>query len=308
MLGNKFKIRIHEMSKRIIALIMLLALFGGVTQPAYLWADIIGYSVRANEDNHLYRINMNTGAAADLGYVDFLDCEGMAFVGSHLLVVGGEIEELWNITTPPGTKIGNTGNRNGLDAGMDYDYTRGKLFNLQGDSTRSYLYQLNPLTGAATFVGQSATNFRGNALAINNAGKAFAADFLFNKKLYSVNLDTGGMTLVGSLSVCTPNIRSGLSFDQSGTLWALTDEGKIYTINTTTGKATYQRRVTLNGSPIDQFEAFAIPVPEPSTFVMLAGLGVIFICGTLRFVLRFPKNGMATQALPRKNGHGARII
>lgn len=103
-----------------------------MASPTMVLGGVIGYSVQSNGNDHLYSIDLKTGAATDLGALNFGDAEGLAFAGSNLYAIGGTEEEFWNITTPPGTKIGSTGSRNGLDAGLDSDPISGKMYNING--------------------------------------------------------------------------------------------------------------------------------------------------------------------------------
>lgn len=234
-------------------------------------AGPIGYSVRSNQDDHLLQIDLATGVATDLGAINFGDAEGLAFgPGGQLYAIGGSVNELWNITTTPGSLIGSTGTRNGTDAGLAY--YNGTMYNINGSGSGSSLYTVNLATGATTLVGSS-LEF-GDGLAIDLNGNAFAIDAIFDDALFSVNLGTGASTFVGGLGLGNVSAQSGAAFDASGTLYSLINDS-IYTIDTTTGAATFVSAITLNGNQVGGFEGLAIDaVPEPTTMALL-GAGAL---------------------------------
>ena len=255
---------IPEMIRVTITVLMLLAL-----SAATIVAAPIGYSVRVegiNYDGYLYRIDLATGEAVNLGLVGLYNVEGMAFVGDTLYGIGGEIHELWDITAPPGTRVGNTGSRDGSDAGLSYDPTSGRLYNIQRNGPGSWLYEINMVTGQAIFIG-SDTRGRPDSLAIDADGTAYAFDAI-RDTFYTVNLSTGALDFVGPLGVDLM-AEAGLAFDASGGLWALTDDGEIYTVDKMTGT------VGLVATTLSGFEALAIP--EPAT-VLLLSLGALALC------------------------------
>lgn len=228
------------------------------------------YSVQSNGDDHLYSIDAATGVATDLGLVDFGDAEGLAFVGSTLYAIGGTVDEFWNITTPPGALVGATGDREGIDAGLDYDPTSGTMYNRNDED----LYTINLATGNATLVGGDETFTDG--LAIDGSGNAFGIDGIFTDSLYSIDLATGNANLIGGLGLGNISVQFGLTFVGS-TLYALNDSGNIYTLNTTTGAATFVSSTTCQGVACSGWEGLAAPgearVPEPATLALLgAGL------------------------------------
>lgn len=233
----------------------------------------IGYSVRADVDDHLYSIDLNTGVATDLGLVGCNDIQGLAFVGSTLYGIGGTVHEFWDITTTPGSMIGATGTRSGMDAGLGYDPTTGKMYNIQRDAN-AYLYEVNLGTGAATFIGSHTGLTAGpDGLAIDNTGVAYAIDGATGS-LYTVNLATGGLTLVGTSSL--PYAECGASFDSGGTLWGIFDDGGIYTFDTGTGASTFV------STTLDGFEGLAIlpgiphVIPDVPLGTVMAGVAMIF--------------------------------
>ena len=217
------------------------------------------YSIRSNDDDRLYRIDLRTGVAKPMGDpMSFGDAEGMT-IGPRgtVYAIGGTVDELWNVGSPPGALIGPTGSRDGIDAGLDY--YDGVLYNLNGGSGVSTLYRVNRHNGNAIAVGSTSTFLDG--LAINRDGRAFGTDWTITDSLYEVDLETGSVTLVGSLGLGNVSKQSGLAF-LGGTLYALTSEGKIYTIDTSTGSASFVTNVTNDGcgsATLDGWEGLAIP-------------------------------------------------
>ncbi|MAG55901.1 MAG: hypothetical protein CMJ83_06390 [Planctomycetes bacterium] len=237
----------------ILLVVVLPALIGSVD------AQNIAYSVQSNGNDNLYQIDLTTGMATSLGLVGLNDAEGMASIGSTIYAIGGTIDELWDITSPPGTMIGPTGPRNGVDAGLAYDNGNGILYNLQGSGSLSELYTIDVTTGAATLVGTS-TNFS-DGLAIDLAGNAYGTDFIFQDGLFSVDLTTGATTFIGPFNVGLVSLQAGASFDANGILWALASNGALYTIDVSTGTATLTGMVVdaATGAALAGFEGFDIP-------------------------------------------------
>jgi hypothetical protein len=241
-------------------------------------AGPIAYSISSNGNDHLYQIDLATGVAIDLGAMSFGDAEGLEFANGTLYGIGGSTNELWNLTTAPGTLIGSTGTRAGLDAGLGYNPVNGTMYNLNGSNGQTGLYTVNLSTGATTLVGT--TSAFGDNLAIDGQGNAYAVDGVFADSVYSVNLSTGALSLIGGLGLGNVSVQFGTDFDGQGTLWALDSNGQIYTINTGTGAATFVAQVRLGsvtGTTLSGFEGLAIAeesqgeIPEPGTYLSVIG-------------------------------------
>jgi Ca2+-binding RTX toxin-like protein len=178
------------------------------------------------------------------------------------------------------TTVGpDTDDRFGNETGADY--FNGVLYNLQGNDVSpatagSRLYSINENTGATTAIGTQKNEFA-DGLAINsNNGAAFASDFATQdgdiNELYKVNLSNGNFTQTMRLvkpngSNLGVNFDSGLAFDSTGKLYALTENGSIYQItdftdNDGTAVATLLR--TVNPAGPGELEGFAI-INEPTT-------------------------------------------
>ncbi len=217
----------------------------------------IGFSI-SDANKHLFRINMNTGAATDMGIVNHPDddeIEGIFRRGGDLFGVGEanyDTGGLYNIST--NVRVGGS-RKLGTEAGAALDPTTGTVYNLQADdllpedTARSFLYTINPNNGKATFIGFD--NKYADGLAIDGSGRAFATDFRLDCALYRVNLSTGRLTRVGSLGLTPANCTgfdSGAAFHLSdGVLFALREDGVIYRVNTTTGAATFVATVREGG-------------------------------------------------------------
>lgn len=275
--------RLFSTSVSSLVLALLVAIESAIAGP-------IGFSVRSEGNDHLYRIDLLMGVATDLGLVGPVtgsDFEGLAFVGSQLYAIGtGTVtnHQLWNITEPPGFRVGRTRiEGQGVDAGLDYDARTGTLYAYEGSYGYGALYSIDPATGVAKNIdpdtGVAVPIGRNkqfaDGLAIDQTGQAFVIDGIFSDSLYRLNLSTGAVLSVGSLGFAS-NSNFGLSFDPSGILWGLNRLGEIYQISTATGAATQIANVTLNGTRLAGFEGLAV-VPEPAFLTLfvigLAGLG-----------------------------------
>jgi hypothetical protein len=247
---------------------MGIALLAVLTPVAAAAAPIL-FSVRSNGDGHLYAIDGATALATDLGAVGFADAEGLAFAGPRLYAVGGSNTSVWDLTSAAGFVVGDTGPRAGQDAGLDYNSTNGLMYNIQGAGDGTSLYTIDLNTGHASLVGSSP--IFADALAIDNAGVAYAVDGIFTDALYRVNLSTAELTLIGTLGLGDIASQFGLTF-ADGTLYAIRSSGDLYTVNTATGAATLVGNTVCGGVPCNGWEGLAAPItqaPEPAMLLLL---------------------------------------
>jgi hypothetical protein len=241
-------------------------------------AGPVGYSVSSDGDGHLYRIDLQTGVATDLGAA--FRAEGLAFSGGQLLGIDGGAQGFVSLATLPGGVVGLTGARFGDDAGLAVNPLTGRAYNVQASffgMQGTALYEINTGTGVATQIGTTSTFGRVDSLGISGGGTAYGAD-VDNGIFYRVDLDTGGLASVGSLGF-SGDFDSGADFDEAGAFWMITDDAsgsRIWTVDLATGAATFVANVTSNGNAVGGFEGLAIAsvVPEPSALPLL-GLGLL---------------------------------
>lgn len=268
--------------KKVALVVLLLCL------PVFAWADPFGYTVTNYEnqsqqiESHLMRIALNTGAYTDLGMVDFHSAQGLAFANNQLYAAGepgsgSGSGEFWNLTTPPGYMIGATGAGLSID-GLDYDRTRGTMYQLSTYAMVTQLYSINMDTGEATLVAGSVMATMIDGLAINSHGDVFAAG-VWPNSLCQIDLNEGTFTPVGPLGISSPG-SLGLAFDESDTLWALKSDGSIFTVDTSTGTATFVAQTVVNNGGL---AINLVATPEPTTMLLL-GLGLMGLVGVRRFV------------------------
>ncbi len=233
----------------------------------------VAYSVRSNADDHVYEINLATGIATDLGLISFGDAEGLAFgPGGQLYAIGGTVNEFWNITTPPGALVGDTGPRIGIDAGLDFH--NGVMYHTSGSGpTLTGLYTVDIGTGAATFVAE--LNLFADNIAIDpSTGVAYGIDAIFDDQVFTFDLLTGSTTVLGGLGLGNVSQQVGTAFG-GGTLYALFGDGNLYTINLATGQATLLTQVRdPTGLVLDGWEGLAI-IPAPGVPLVLGFAGLL---------------------------------
>ena len=155
------------------------------------------YAISGRDDESLYMIDTETGAATFIGSYDIVDLFGLAYSPATDRLLGSQFISNGNLysldrTTGAATLIGTMG---GPQIGsLAYHTGRQQLFGLEAGTGK--LWTINEGTGLATLVGGDTW--------INNAGLAYnseddillAADCSGN--IYEIDPDTGDKTLVGT--------------------------------------------------------------------------------------------------------------
>lgn len=229
--------------------------------------DFTGYS-----SSQLLTVNTTTGAGTSVGTMGSGIVAGLAFDRNSGTLYGANVttDELVIINTTTGAQ--SSVGALGIDTvgALAFDPNTNVLYGV--DNATQNLLVINTTTGAASSVGaMGSSNVAGLAFD-PNSDTLYGTDIQLDV-LVTINTSTAAASTVGSLGF---EFVAGLTYDpDTNTLFGVDKSvGSIVTINTTTGAAT-----TLGsyGATFEQFEALAFesqPVPEPSTFVLVA-LGLL---------------------------------
>jgi outer membrane protein assembly factor BamB len=237
---------------------------------AYSWLDI-----SSGGNRFLYEIVLETGQATVVHHVPGQYIEGAAILPDGRMVgVDSQNDEYWQMMPTP-TLLGQP-SLTGVDAGMEYDVTSDTLYALTGGTfshfESAYLYELDPDTGAPELIGYDLSHYA-DSLAISPAGQAYAADRVFDHRLYKVDLTSGQLVPGPPIRTPTGDLilgGGGLAFSEDSTLWMLdANDGTIFELDPSSGVATYVSTISVHRSGFN-WRCLAIPIPEPSAFALFA--------------------------------------
>jgi hypothetical protein len=251
---------------------------------AMAWAAPVGYSVNSDGGDILYQIDLSDGSAIALSaeFTDNKDIEGLAIAPDLTLWALDEDQfTMFQISPISGQKLlGTEVAIQGTVTNIFNDF--GLTFTCDGtlyasSVTSQTLYTINE-AGVATVVGGlGKLGFNISALASSGSsptllyglGNGLASEDDSNpdnRSLFTINLTTGIATAVGSGigGDIAAYHEAGLSFDENGQLWGITDRSllgglssEIFTLDTVTGLAS---RVA-DTSKLAGFESLAIAPP-----------------------------------------------
>ncbi|MEA3353938.1 MAG: LamG-like jellyroll fold domain-containing protein, partial [Campylobacterota bacterium] len=154
-------------------------------------------------------------------------------------LTGELIRTIGDITDSSNSAIGYAIN------GMAYDHTTGILYAsvpTNDPNAPDHLITIDPQTAKATVVGDSQVDSMSSGSAfllptVDSSGQMYGWVDPSLDDLVIVDKATGIATLVGDSSLST--FTHGLDFDENDNLFLVNSGGKVYTVNTTTGAATY---------------------------------------------------------------------
>jgi sugar lactone lactonase YvrE len=163
-------------------------------------------------------------------------------------------------------------------------FAQGRLIAIDSSGA---IVELNMATGARTAVSTlSATGTNVSALAYDRQSGTMWATTQSNDSLYTLNIDTGVATLVGSFGF--DSVMHGLEYDNStGTLYGMhTLTGSLYTINKTTGAASFvgSHGITSNtnlGYNLNNGVMYATNSSTDSLYSVNKGSGAMTLIGAL---------------------------
>jgi hypothetical protein len=253
----------------------LLAFATTLVVASAVWANPIGYSVRSDGDDNLYRIDLGTGVATQLGATGFPKIEGLALNSAGDLFGVNPSQsnsQLVRCSTTTGqcTSVGLMGvpAPSGTNAGLAFA-ANGSLYM----ALNAIIYWVNPATGQSAPIGISGPAISGlgsGAVSANCASGLYALGGNTNQgELFCVNTANGALTSLGTLS--TASVDAGFDGDATtGLLWGITNPSsatapaQVYSVNPATLSVSAPINVTLGGVAIGGFESLAV-VPTSTT-------------------------------------------
>ena len=230
---------------------------------ATVFASPIGYSVRSDVDRKLYRLDMATGVATELGATGFSKIEALAInTAGEIYGVNPATAQLVKCSAATGACTA-VGVLTGLpqvqsNAGLAFAST-GTLYL----AVNAAIYRVDSATGATASLGGTGPALSGLAGVAPSAACASGVYGMGGNtdrgKFYCINITNGSAALLGTLGISPLDL--GLDGDPvTGLVWGISndDPGQVFSINTTTLAIGNSNTVTLAGKAIGGFESLAV--------------------------------------------------
>jgi len=234
------------------------------------FAGPIGYSVRSDVDRKLYKIDLATGVAVEIGLTGFSKIEGLAINGAgEIYGVNPSTAQLVKCSATTGvcTAVGK------LTGMLQLQTNAGLAFASNGGlylAMNAVIYGVDPTSGYTVPLGGTGPAISGLA---GVAPSATCASGLYGLggntdrgKLYCINITTGAAVLLGTVNGENP-LDSGLDGDPTtGLIWGISNDvpGQVFSIVPATLAVANQHTVMLNGKEIGGFESLAVAPSEAS--------------------------------------------
>ena len=230
---------------------------------ATAFASPIGYSVRSDVDRKLYRLDMATGVATELGATGFSKIEALAInTAGEIYGVNPATAQLVKCSAATGACTA-VGVLTGLpqvqsNAGLAFAST-GTLYL----AVNAAIYRVDSATGATASLGGTGPALSGLAGVAPSAACASGVYGMGGNtdrgKFYCINITNGSAALLGTVGISPLDL--GLDGDPvTGLVWGISndDPGQVFSINTTTLAIGNSNTVTLAGKAIGGFESLAV--------------------------------------------------
>lgn len=226
-------------------------------------AGPIGYSVRSDSDRHLYRIDLATGVATDVGATGVSKIEGLAIDSNgELYGVNPSTAQLVKCSAATGacTVVGAL-------AGLPQSQTNaGLAFAASGAlylAMNAAIYRVDPVSGGIAPLGATGPALSGLA---GVAPSAACASGLYGMggngdrgKFYCINVANGSATLLGTLSLAPLDV--GLDGDPvTGVVWGISNDspGQVFAVEPATLVVRQINPITVDGKAVGGFESLAV--------------------------------------------------
>jgi hypothetical protein len=271
--GNMKKIKLASISSFLLLALLTFLIFIGAAGPAT--AGPFGYATdvgRYSDDvgnwlSDLYSVDLGAGTATLIGSTGVDYIEGVAIDSNGNLFATDSMGKFYTVnkTTGAATLIGYTGlsNVEGLD------FNGSTLLGVDFNSQPS-VYSIDLTTGAISPIvtTQSSTGLIRSAAVMNANTMLIRGDDnvnIDNGTLYGLDLVTGAVTPIGAVDL--GSILTGLDFASDGNLYGLKINGDILQIDPVTAAETWIAGTGIQW--LDLTITNAVPVPEPSTMLLL---------------------------------------